>query len=49
MSKQPGSHNTLRAVVEEILRFHIEEGILTANWRRSFTSLSKQSRIWFGI
>lgn len=26
MSKQPGSHNTPRAVVEEILRLHIEEG-----------------------
>ena len=45
MLKQLGSHNTLGTVVEEILRLHIEEGILTTNWRRSFTNLSKQSRI----
>lgn len=43
MSKQPGNRNTLRSVVEEILRLHVEEGYtyrqLAAKFQKPFKTI----------
>ena len=43
MSKRPGSRNTLRSVVEEILRLHVEEGYtyrqLAAKFQKPFKTI----------
>ena len=48
MSKQPGSHNTPRAVVEEILGLHIEEGYtyrqLAEKYHKPFKTIQNMMR-----